>query len=233
MTFVEKLLEKAKEKGIELNQEKARKLEAFAHLMIKENQKYNLTTITSENDIINKHFIDSFAGARYIEIKDKIVDIGSGAGFPSIPLRVVSNSQFLLLDSQMKRIGFLKKAIQLLDLDKMKTLHSRIEDAAWRQEYRHSFDKVVARAVAPLNVLIEYALPFLKKDGRLIAYKGKSFKEETAQAQNALKVMGGEIEDIFEYEIENEKRVILTIKNKGGEHKGYPRGQNKPRKQPL
>lgn len=233
MNFVNELIKKAKEREITLNEKQAKDLEEFSRLLIEENQKYNLTAITQEKDIINKHFIDSLAGVRFIDEKDRVIDIGSGAGFPSVPLRVVTNSQFLLLDSLNKRVGFLKNAIQQLQLDKMQTLHSRIEDAACLKEYRHCFDKVLARAVAPLNILIEYALPFLKKGGKLIAYKGKGAKEEIELSQNALKVMAAKIDEIFEYEIEGEKRVILVIKSLGGEHKGYPRAQNKPRKKPL
>ena len=161
------------------------------------------------------------------------MDIGSGAGFPAIPLKIVSGGKYLLLDSLNKRIGFLNMAIQELGLEDIQTLHSRIEDAAHKKEYRHKFDLVLARAVAPLNILVEYALPFLKKGGKLIAYKGKKLFEEIQETTNALKIMGGEIEDKLEYQINGEKRYIISIKSLHEGHEGYPRPLNKPRKRPL
>ncbi len=230
------LKQKEEEYGLCLDEEQVRKLILFAKILKKENRKFNLTRLISDEEIVKKHFIDSVIGLDFIEEKDKIIDIGCGGGFPSVPLKIMrAEQEFVLIDSLNKRISFLEKVIKELRLKNIEARHMRIEEAGRSKEYRERFDIVVARAVAPLNILIEYALPLLKKAGRLIAYKGEKAYDEIEHAQNALQELHATVEVSKEYRLEEgaNKRVVLSIRKIKETPKQYPRLGNRPRKNPL
>lgn len=221
--------------GIFLRETQSEKMAAFCRLLLEYNQKFNLTAITDEDEIAVKHVADSVKGLPYLPEKGRIIDIGSGAGFPSVPLIVASEGserEFVLLDSLMKRVGFLNEVIRQLDLRNAKAVHARAEDESKTE--REGFDCAIARAVAPLNVLVEYALPLLKTGGRLVAYKGTDPEGECENAKRALTELGGEVEKIEKYRLDGtyERSFIMVKKVKKTPLK-YPRGQNKPRIMPL
>jgi 16S rRNA (guanine527-N7)-methyltransferase len=195
-------------------------------------EKCNLTSITEDSEIELKHFIDSLVSEKFIPLNATVLDIGSGAGFPGLPLKIVRDDIVLtMLDSVNKKVEFLKATIKKLDLDRASAVHSRIEDFSKDKK----FDIVVSRAVAALSTLLEYALPFVKKDGLFIAYKSGTIEEEMSAAKNALLILGGEVIsveeiDLFESDI---KRTLILVKKIKDTDKKYPRGKNLPRVKPL
>lgn len=200
--------------------------------LVEKNKVMNLTAITEENEVYLKHFLDSILPLKNIKDNSKILDIGTGAGFPGIPLKIMNSTlNITLLDSLNKRINFLNEEISKLDLQNIKAIHSRAEDYA--NVSRETFDYVVSRAVARLNTLLEYCLPFVKIGGMFIAYKGSSSNEEIEECANALKILGGKIEKVEEFDLEGNFRSLIYIKKVKETPKKYPRGQNKPKNQPL
>lgn len=202
----------------------------YRDFLSEKNKYLNLTAITDENEILTKHFIDSLAALPYI--KGSVADIGTGAGFPGIPLKIIlKDNDFTLIDSLNKRINFLNELIEKLSLTKIKTIHSRAEDLDKNVKY----DTIVSRAVSRLNTLSEYCIPFLKTGGTFIAYKADDCEEEINEAKKAIKILGGEITDIKRVSIYNSDivRKLILIKKIKDSPLIYPRGQNKPKKQPL
>lgn len=198
------------------------------------NNKFNLTAITDKEQVISKHFEDSLAGLQYFS--GKVCDIGSGAGFPSVPLAIANeNLEFVLIDSVNKKVGFLNYIIDKLKLN-AKAFHVRAEDAA--KDYRECFDTVTARAVAPLSTLVEYLLPLLKVGGTAVIYKGEA-ESEIEEAANAIKLLGGETIKIVKYTIFDTlnnatiNHSIILIKKVKPTPKEFPRSGNKPRLIPL
>ena len=196
------------------------KLKAFAAFLKEENAKYNLTAITSEEEIISKHFYDSLVGERFLESGATVCDIGSGAGFPLIPLAVLrQDCSFTGVDSTQNKGNLVNAAV-----------HARAEDI----KPRESFTAVTARAVASLNTLAEYCLPILRVGGVMIAYKGSNADEELEEAKGALKILGGQAEEIYRYTLPTgEARAIIAIKKISPTPAKYPRQGNKPRLKPL
>lgn len=214
------------------------KLIKYRQLILEWNTKINLTSITDEEEMYLKHFIDSFLVLKTdINFNNKkIIDIGTGAGFPGIPLAILSkSSEFCLLDSLKKRITFLKIVAEELNLKNIELIHGRAEDYAKLEEYREKFDIVISRAVADFPVLLEYSLPFLKNGGYFIAYKGKKYSEEVGRSHNALEILGGEIVDNYKFElplIYNDRNFIIVEKI-GNTPFRYPRKAGKALKNPL
>ena len=206
------------------------KFELYRNFLLEQNELFNLTAITDPHEVEIKHFIDSLAALKYM--KGEILDIGSGAGFPSVPLSILSpDCRFTLVDSLNKRVDFLSRLFSLLNLKNCTAVHLRAEDLPKDKKY----DVVVARAVSELNTLSEYCLPFVKTDGLFIAYKASDCEEEVMRANNAIKVLGGvleRIEDFSVYSTDIVRKLVLIRKIKPSPDK-YPRGQNKPKKQPL
>ncbi len=199
--------------------------------LIEWNAKFNLTAITEKEDVIVKHFADSLEGAKYFS--GKVCDVGSGAGFPSIPVAIINPKlEFVLLDSVNKKVGFLNHISQVLSV-KAKALHIRAEDASLK--YREYFDTVTARAVAPMRTLAEYMLPLLKVGGRAVVYKGSEADEEINESRTAIAILGGDIEKIIKYNLldTDNKRSLIIIKKVRHTPKEYPRTGNKPRIDPL
>ena len=181
MNFADRLKNKAEKAGYVFSDRQIEQYEMFYHMVVEENKHMNLTSITEEEEFIDKHIMDSLSASRMISFDNisKCIDIGTGAGFPGIPLKIMyPDTEFLLLDSLKKRIGFLEKVIGEIGLDKISAIHSRAEDAARNPEYREQFDLCVSRAVAALPVLMEYCIPFIKKNGYFISYKSKKGMEE-------------------------------------------------------
>ncbi len=217
-----------KYKNIKDEQIKQR-FEKYYELLIQWNEKFNLTAITEKTAVEIKHFADSLAASEII--KGTVIDIGAGAGFPSIPLKIVNPSLYItMIDSSNKRVTFLKEVIEQLGLEKAEAIHSRAEDL----KERECFDFAVARAVAPLSTLAEYLIPFVKKGGKMIAYKSDNIEEEMKEAKTAIKILGGTKTEVIKISLDSETVRSLVIVTKGRPTpKKYPRGANKPRLNPL
>lgn len=232
----EALARQLNQRGFMATEEQINQFLVLADILVEQNKIFNLTSLVEEEQIINKHFIDSLIGQKHIKGVNNIIDIGCGAGFPSLPLKIMfPQKEFFLIDSLKKRIDFVKFAIQKMGLRKIEVQHLRIEEAAHKTRLRANFDAVIARAVAPLNTLLEYAIPFLEKGGKVIAYKGEKVYDEIKQAEGAFKMLFAEIEEIEEYKLDtsNHSRYLLVIRKTQDTPKIYPRGKGKPRKQPL
>ena len=204
----------------------------FFNDLIYYNNMFNLTAITEKNEVIIKHFLDSIYPEKYIPKNASVIDIGAGAGFPSLPLKIVREDLNLtMLDSLNKRVNFLNNMVEKLDLKNAFAIHSRAEDYAIKN--REKFDIAIARAVANLSTLSEYCLPFVKVGGTFIAMKGGSCEEEINNAKLAIKTLGGKIDKVEEYNLEGNSRTIIIIKKIMPTPNKYPRGKNLPKTKPI
>ena len=231
----EKLFEeKAKEINVKISEEKIEKFYKYMKSLIEWNEKINLTAITDEKEIIEKHFIDSLTILKYIEDGYNMIDVGTGAGFPGLPVAISCKAKVTLLDSLNKRINFLNNVIQKLELSNVKAIHGRAEDLAQIVQHREKYDIVISRAVAPFNVLLEYMLPFNKVNSYTIAMKGSNI-EEVDISNNALKKLGGKIEKIEKINLPNTdiKRNIIIVRKIEETPKKFPRKAGIPKKEPL
>ena len=218
--------------SIEISEEKINLFEKYYNLLLEYNKKFNLTAITEREEVIIKHFVDSLLGVDNIT-GNKLIDIGSGGGFPAIPLKIFKPDIMLtMLDSTGKKCEFLNAVCKELEFKSANAICARAEELAKTEEFRESFDVCTARAVARLNTLCEYTLPFVKVGGYFVAYKGDA-EEEILEAQNAIKILGGKIEKIDNFELEGAKRQIIVIKKIKATPEKYPRGNGKERKKPL
>ncbi|MDE7264664.1 MAG: 16S rRNA (guanine(527)-N(7))-methyltransferase RsmG [Clostridia bacterium] len=207
----------------------------FERLLLEYNKKCNLTSITDEKEVFIKHFLDSVSGESFFPQKAEVVEIGSGGGFPSIPLKIVRDDlSFTLIESTGKKCTFLNETVEKLGLNCVQVKNIRAEDGAKDKNLREKFDVACARAVARLNVLCEYCLPYVKVGGYFIAYKGEA-SEEIKEAENAVKVLGGKIEEVLSFDLPEGGgiRNIIKIKKIKPTPPGYPRGQGRERKNPL
>lgn len=209
------------------------KFSLYYDTLVEWNNKFNLTAITQSEDVQIKHFIDSILPNYLLDKCQNICDIGCGAGFPSIPLAILNpDKNFTLVDSVNKKITFINHVKELLELQNLTSIHSRVEDFA--KDNFQSFDACVARALASMPTLVEYTLPLIKKGGFLYAYKGINYKEELEQCSKILDIAKGKIVDIKEYNLtQDEKRFVIIIQKVGDCPKKYPRSGNKPRLQPI
>lgn len=224
--------------GINLSETQLQQFERYYQLLVEWNEKINLTAITKKQDVYLKHFYDSITLGFYYDFTNpcKLVDVGSGAGFPSIPLKIVyPNLEIAIVDSLNKRVQFLDTVISDLELENITAYHGRAETFGQNPDFRGQFDFVTARAVARLNLLAEFCIPLLKKEGQFLAMKASKAETELAEAKNAIAVLGGKfIEDIsFELpEIQDARHIIRVEKRKETPNK-YPRKPGKPAKKPL
>lgn len=210
------------------------KFELFKDLLLLYNNKFNLTAITDEKDIYIKHFLDCAAGDMFFEEGVSVLEVGSGGGFPSVPLKLLRDDlKFTLVESTGKKCEYLKAVVDKLNLSCVQVINARAEELAKDKYYREKFDACTARAVARLNTLAEYCLPFVKVGGLFIAYKGNC-SEEVEEAKKAFSVLGGELERIEKYELPNgESRTIVVVKKVKSTPAKYPRGQGRERKCPI
>ena len=220
--------------SVKIDGEKKKKLELFGSILREYNKVMNLTSVTEENEIIIKHFLDSALGEKFFPYGADCCEIGSGGGFPSIPLKILREDlSFTLIEATGKKCDYLNYVIKELSLKNVEVICGRAEDLA-KGELREKFDCVTARAVAPMNVLCEYCIPFIKKGGSFIAYKGDN-TEEIKAAENAVKTLGGEIESVNPFSLPENfgKRNIMVIKKIENTPSLYPRGNGRERKKPL
>ena len=222
--------------GFNLTQNQIEKFKKYYNFLIIYNKKVNLTTITSQTDVIVKHFLDSVLSINQIKPNLKIIDIGTGAGFPGIPIKIMRDDiKLTLVDSLNKRIIFLNQLVEILELKNVEIIHSRSEELAHNLNYREKFDICVNRAVAKLSTLIEYSVPFLKINGLLVSYKAKNCKDEINESVNAVKLLHLKLQDIINFNIleSNSERNLIIFKKLQKTGSGYPRLNNKPKTQPL
>ena len=234
--FSNLMKEYGKEIQIKFTEEQLQKFYKYMNMLIEWNKKINLTAIIEPKEIILKHFIDSLTILKYVNDNEKIIDVGTGAGFPGIPIKIMnSNIEITLLDSLNKRINFLNEVINKLELKNISAIHSRIEDYGKNNKYREKYDIVTSRAVANLATLSEYMLPMLKIKGKSICMKGSDIKEEVKNSKRAIDILGGEIVNIEELVLpksDNRRNLIIIEKKKNTPLK-YPRKAGIPSKEPL
>ena len=224
--------------GVTLTDKQIEQFEKYYELLVEWNKVMNLTGITEFDEVMQKHFVDSVAAAKYAEMEkvNRLIDVGIGAGFPGIPLKIVyPHIQVTLLDSLNKRIKFLEEVVDNLGLTGIETVHGRAEDAAKKAEYREQFDLSVSRAVANLASLTEYCLPFVKVGGKFVSYKSVSVDEEITQSKKAVYVLGGEIGKVEKFNLPESdmERSLVIIEKKRSTPKKYPRKAGMPTKEPL
>ena len=232
--FSKELVNKANKIEVKLNEKQTEKFYNYMNLLVEWNEKMNLTAITEPNEVILKHFIDSLTINKYIDQDSSLIDVGTGAGFPGIPVAIMNdNVDITLLDSLNKRINFLNEVSNELELKNIETVHSRAED--FGNTERENFDIATSRAVAALNVLIEYLLPLVKVGGKCICMKGSQAEEEIENAKKAIKILGGEIEKIEEIELPESdiKRTIIIIRKISKTPNKFPRKAGIPSKEPI
>ncbi len=234
---INRLVNGMKTYGINLTDLQINQFMDYYELLIQWNKVMNLTAITEINEVIEKHFIDSISITRVISLQEEyVIDVGTGAGFPGLPLKIVfPDTKIVLLDSLNKRVNFLCEVIHTLKLNNITAIHGRAEEYGRDKNYRGCFDICVSRAVAKLSSLSEYCLPFVRKNGYFVPYKSGSIEEEIASAENALTILGAEIESKNKFMLPDtqiERSLILIKKTKHISAK-YPRGAGKPTKEPL
>ena len=235
---MENFKRKASELGIELTEKQLQKFRQYYDMLIEKNKVMNLTAITEWEEVIDKHFIDSISLVKACDLSGEkyVLDLGCGAGFPGIPLKIAfPNLKIVLLDSLNKRILFLKDVIAELGLENIEALHGRAEDYARKPEYREQFDYCVSRAVANLTTLSEYCIPYVKQGGSFISYKSGKVKEEIKEVKTALFLLGGKMDDMISFELPETdmERNFVIIKKEKKTPKKYPRKAGLPGKEPL
>lgn len=229
----EKYLEKMQ---IKFSEEQYNQFYKYMNLLMEWNKKINLTAIIEPKEIILKHFVDSLTIAKYIEENKKVADVGTGAGFPGIPLKIYRKDlKITLIDSLNKRLNFLNEVISELELKEITTVHGRAEELGQNKEYRERFDIVTSRAVANLSTLSEYLIPFIKKDGKCIYMKTLEVDEELQKAKKAIKTLGGKIINTDKFYLPESEigRSIVVIEKEKQTPIKYPRKPGTPSKEPL
>ena len=242
--FKLKLTDGCKKLGLELDELKTEKLYRYYELVVEKNKLMNLTAITEEDEFISKHFVDSLSIIKAPDLKDelaqakgiKLIDVGTGAGFPGMVLKIVFPSlKITLFDSLKKRLNFLDEVIAELELKDIETLHGRAEDYGNNKLYREKYDICVSRAVANMSSLSEYCLPFVKPDGLFVAYKSGGSHSEIREASKAIKILGGNTEDIQDFMLPDSdiERSIVSVRKIKKTPAQYPRKAGTPAKEPI
>lgn len=235
---IEQFQQLLKEKGIELSPSQLGQFETYYELLVEWNEKMNLTAITEKEEVYLKHFYDSISAAFYFDLTKPytLCDVGAGAGFPSIPLKICFPQLHVsIVDSLNKRISFLEHLAESLKLDNVSFYHDRAETFGQKPEHRGAYDIVMARAVARMSVLSELCLPLVKENGTFIAMKASSTKEEMDAGKKAITTLGGRVDEIHHFllPMENSERNIITIKKTKPTPKKYPRKPGTPNKMPI
>lgn len=222
--------------GIQIDQYAPERFDSYAERLVRWNKHVNLTSITDPDEIVIKHFIDSLEVLKYVDVPDKstLVDVGTGAGFPGVPLLIAKPSiELTAVDSVGKKLGFIKDVLRVNGLIASE-VHKRAEELGRESKYRESFDFATARAVAPLNILCEYCLPLVKVGGKFISLKGSNGEEELKAAENAIAALGGELESCNSFALPNgDQRTIIVIKKISQTSSKYPRRSKKIDTRPL
>ncbi len=234
--FENKFVTYLSELNLKLDEKQIRQFYIYMNLLLEWNEKINLTAITQEDEIILKHFVDSLTIVKYLKEGATVIDVGTGAGFPGIPIKIVREDiNVVLMDSLNKRLKFLDEVIKELELKKISTIHSRAEELARSKKYRESFDVATSRAVANLSTLAEYMLPFVILGGQCICMKGAEVEEELEQAKNAISVLGGKINTINTFDLPKSDmgRNVIVIDKVRKTPEKYPRKPGTPAKEPI
>ena len=221
---------------LELTEKQIEQFLKYYEMLIEKNKVMNLTAITEYDEVIEKHFLDSISLCQVYDLSKpvKILDMGTGAGFPGVPLKIAfPEVEITLADSLNKRIKFLDEVVEELGLEKVTTIHARAEELARNKEHRENYDLVVSRAVANLSTLGEYCIPFVKMGGNFISYKSGEVDEEVNAAGKAIKILGGQIKDVYKFDLSDQKRSFVTIEKIKTTPKTYPRKAGTPSKEPL
>lgn len=223
---------------IEATPEMLDKFERLKELLIEWNEKINLTSITEPDEVDIKHFVDSATclASGYIKDGNEVIDVGTGAGFPGLPVKILSDGLHItLLDSLNKRIKYLEDVVSKLDLQDIKLVHARAEDGGVNELYREKYDIALSRAVATMNVLCEYCLPFVKVGGYFICQKGPSYKEELDNAAKAIEILGGRIKEVKSYKLADSDIIhyVIIIEKIRQTPPKYPRKAGKPAAEPI
>ncbi len=235
------LIDGAQRLGINLNNEQIRKFSRYLELLVQWNQKINLTSLKTTQEIIIKHFLDSISCIKvinkYVNTEGiSVIDVGAGAGFPGMPIKIICPSiRLSLLEARKKKTIFLKKVTEEINFQKVKILNGRAETFGKGPDHRERYDIAISRAVAPLNVLSEYCLPLVRAGGLFIAQKGRSYKKETEKSFKTIQVLGGELIGVENVRIPfiNQERHLLVIKKIKDTPSKYPRKEGLPQKRPL
>ncbi len=232
---MERLREYADKYGIEVNDDQIKKFDKYYEMLIETNKVMNLTAITEKEEVIVKHFLDSIIMVKYYDLKNKsVLDVGSGAGFPGIPLKIIEPTiKLTMMDSLNKRVKFLENVCGELAFANASAIHMRAEDMARDKKFRESFDVVTSRAVANFATLSEYCLPFVKVKGCFIAYKSVNMEEELSEAAKAITVLGGSISDKYTFSIDDMSRSLVIVDKVKNTPKDYPRKAGTPLKNPI
>ena len=234
--FAETIIAGAREMGVQMSPEQARMFETYHEMLIQANAQFNLTRVADDmREAIDRNYLDCIAPIAHGFSPETAIDVGSGAGFPGVPLAIMlPNTRFTLLDALDKRVKFLQSVVDALKLNAV-CIHARCEDAARNPALREKFECAVARAVAPMNVLSEYLMPFVRVGGQMVALKGPSLKTELAGANNALKALGGGKISAFDAPIPGRDwaHKIAVIEKKSSTPDKYPRKAGTPERKPL
>lgn len=232
----DKFIEEVNEISIDLTEKQLEQFRIYYDMLVEKNKVMNLTGITEWEEVLEKHFLDSISLIRAVDLKQTltVMDMGTGAGFPGIPLKIAfPNLKVTLADSLNKRVLFLQEVIDALKLEDIEAIHGRAEDLARDIKYREKYDLSVSRAVANLSTLSEYCLPFVKIGGQFISYKSGEIEEEVSTSKSAVFLLGGKIKDIVKFELGESGRSFIIIDKVNGTPKTYPRKAGIPSKKPL
>ena len=233
---IEWILSEFSKVGLSIDSEKAEMLCRYYEMLVETNRVMNLTAITEFEEVVRKHFADSLILSKYLDFHNihRVIDIGTGAGFPGMVLKIVfPHISLTLLDSLSKRIRFLQNVAEELGLTDIEFAHARTEDAACQAKYREQYDLAVSRAVAQMNVLSEYCLPYVKVKGTFVAYKGGDVKEEILASENAIRLLGGRLQKVETFSLYDMQRSLVFSDKKNTSPKKYPRKAGMPSKSPL
>jgi len=221
--------------NISLTNKQIEQFNLYCSLLIEWNKKMNLTAIKEPKEIAIKHFVDSCSVLNYVKFNQgaNVIDVGTGAGFPGIPLKILRDDiKVTLLDSLSKRLVFLNEAASRLEIN-VNIVHGRAEDCGRNEEYREKFDVAISRAVAPLNVLSEYCIPFVCKDGKFISMKGPNVQKEVDDSKRAIKILGGRCKNVVQFNVDDNSRSVVIVDKINTTPYMYPRHGSKITKKPL
>lgn len=239
INFEKMLFEEAKKNSIILDNDQINKFIKYKELLKEWNNKINLTAITEDKQILMKHFIDSLEVVKYINKNSTVIDVGTGAGFPGIVIAIYfkGDIKITLIDALNKRIDFLEEVIKELNLLNIEIVHARAEEFGQKEKYRESYDYALSRAVAPLNILLEFDIPFIKVGGKCLLLKGTKLNEEIQKSNKALEKVNSKITNIYKYNYildgeEYNRNIVEITKEKETPNK-YPRNYGKIKKSPL